>query len=45
MDFGQLRVTNSLSRNGNYREDPSAVHVDVIHAEVFLELKKNLGIP
>ncbi|CAM9004161.1 unnamed protein product [Rhodiola kirilowii] len=34
LDLGQLRVKNKVSWHGNHKEDPSAVHVDVLHAEI-----------
>uniref|UniRef100_A0A7N0UXF0 PH domain-containing protein n=1 Tax=Kalanchoe fedtschenkoi TaxID=63787 RepID=A0A7N0UXF0_KALFE len=34
LDLGQLRVRNKISWHGNHKEDPSAVHVDVLHAEI-----------
>ncbi|GKV06822.1 hypothetical protein SLEP1_g18658 [Rubroshorea leprosula] len=33
-DLGQLKVTNEISWHGCPDKDPSAVHVDVLHAEI-----------
>ncbi|KAJ6689863.1 hypothetical protein OIU85_006185 [Salix viminalis] len=34
LDLGQLQVTNELSWHGSVEKDPSAVHIDVLHAEI-----------
>lgn len=34
LDLGQLKVTNEFSWYGSPEKDPSAVHIDVLHAEV-----------
>ncbi|KAJ6768459.1 hypothetical protein OIU74_022180, partial [Salix koriyanagi] len=34
LDLGQLQVTNELSWHGSAEKDPSAVHMDVLHAEI-----------
>lgn len=34
LDLGQLHVTNEFSWHGSPEKDPSAVHIDVLHAEV-----------
>ncbi|KAI4370200.1 hypothetical protein MLD38_018571 [Melastoma candidum] len=34
LDLGQLQVTNEFSWHGVPEEDPSAVHVDFLHAEI-----------
>lgn len=34
LDLGQLHVTNEFSWYGSPEKDPSAVHIDVLHAEV-----------
>lgn len=34
LDLGQLQVTNEFSWHGSPEKDPSAVHIDVLHAEV-----------
>ncbi|KAH8501006.1 hypothetical protein H0E87_016007 [Populus deltoides] len=34
LDLGQLQVTNELSWHGSAEKDPSAVHIDVLHAEI-----------
>lgn len=36
LDLGQLQVTNEFSWHGCPEKDPSAVHVDFLHAEVDL---------
>ncbi|XP_059434410.1 uncharacterized protein LOC132167446 isoform X2 [Corylus avellana] len=33
LDLGQLQVTNEFSWHGSPKKDPSAVHIDVLHAE------------
>lgn len=33
LDLGQLQVSNEFSWHGS-EKDPSAVHIDVLHAEV-----------
>ncbi|OVA16691.1 Peroxin/Ferlin domain [Macleaya cordata] len=35
LDLGQLQVTNEISWHGSSVKDPSAVHLDVLHAEIF----------
>lgn len=34
LDLGHLKVTNSFRWYGSADEDPSAVHIDVLHAEI-----------
>lgn len=34
LDLGHLRVTNEINWHGDPEKDPSAVHIDVLHAEV-----------
>lgn len=36
LDLGQLQVTNEFSWHGCPEKDTSAVHIDVLHAEVEL---------
>lgn len=36
LDLGQLQVTNEFSWHGYPEKDASAVHIDVLHAEVEL---------
>lgn len=34
LDLGHLRITNAFSWHGGSEKDPSAVHLDVLDAEV-----------
>lgn len=34
LDLGQLKITNEFSWHGVAENDPAAVHIDVLHAEV-----------
>ncbi|CAN1281796.1 Intermembrane lipid transfer protein vps13A [Linum perenne] len=43
LDLGQLKVTNELSWHGSPEKDPSAVHMDVLHAEI-LRFNMSVGI-
>ncbi|KAK6930330.1 Vacuolar protein sorting-associated protein 13, DH-like domain [Dillenia turbinata] len=43
LDLGQLRVTNQFSWHGSPENDPSAVHLDVLHAEI-LGINMAVGI-
>lgn len=36
LDLGQLRVRNEFSWHGSREKDPSAVHLDILYAEVFV---------
>ncbi|KAK9139107.1 hypothetical protein Scep_008788 [Stephania cephalantha] len=35
LDLGQLHVWNEFSWHGSPEKDPSAVHLDILHAEIF----------
>lgn len=35
LDVGLLKVTNEITWHGFPEKDPSAVHLDVLHAEVY----------
>lgn len=35
LDLGQLQVNNKFSWHGSPETDPSAVHIDVLHAKIF----------
>ena len=39
LDLGQLKVTNDFSWHGGEESDPSAVRLDVLHAEVFIRME------
>lgn len=41
LDLGHLRIENEVSWIGSPEKDPSAVHVDVLDAEVFTFLVYN----
>ena len=41
LDLGQLKVKNDFSWHGGEESDPSAVRLDVHHAEVFIGRKLN----
>ncbi|TQD96908.1 hypothetical protein C1H46_017513, partial [Malus baccata] len=43
LDLGQLKVTNELSWYGSPEKDPSAVHIDVLHAEI-MGINMSVGI-
>ncbi|XP_050374958.1 uncharacterized protein LOC126792594 [Argentina anserina] len=43
LDLGQLQVTNEFSWHGSPEKDPSAVHIDVLHAEI-LGINMSVGI-
>ncbi|KAF3970469.1 hypothetical protein CMV_005848 [Castanea mollissima] len=43
LDLGQLHMTNEFSWHGGPEKDPSAVHIDVLHAEV-LGINMSVGI-
>ncbi|CAL1397515.1 unnamed protein product [Linum trigynum] len=43
LDLGQLKVSNELSWHGCPVKDPSAVHMDVLHAEI-LGINMSVGI-
>ncbi|CAI0626123.1 unnamed protein product [Linum tenue] len=43
LDLGQLKVSNELSWHGCPEKDPSAVHMDVLHAEI-LGINMSIGI-
>lgn len=43
LDLGQLQVTNEFSWHGSPEIDPSAVHIDVLHAEI-LGINMSVGI-
>ncbi|KAM1191562.1 hypothetical protein PS2_011823 [Malus domestica] len=43
LDLGQLKVTNEFSWYGSPEKDPSAVHIDVLHAEI-LGISMSVGI-
>ncbi|KAF5752107.1 hypothetical protein HS088_TW01G00014 [Tripterygium wilfordii] len=43
LDLGQLQVTNEFSWHGCPEKDPSAVHVDVLHAEI-MGINMSVGI-
>ncbi|ONI27903.1 hypothetical protein PRUPE_1G110200 [Prunus persica] len=43
LDLGQLKVTNEFSWHGSPEKDPSAVHIDVLHAEI-LGINMSVGI-
>ncbi|KAM7278379.1 hypothetical protein ACFE04_005513 [Oxalis oulophora] len=43
LDLGQLRVTNDFSWHGCPEKDPSAVHLDILHAEI-LGMNMSVGI-
>ncbi|KAL5541456.1 hypothetical protein UlMin_009166 [Ulmus minor] len=50
LDLGQLHVTNSFSWYGSVERDPSAVHIDVLHAEIlginmFVGIDGSIGKP
>lgn len=34
LDLGKLQITNELTWHGSQEKDPSAVHIDLIHAQV-----------
>lgn len=34
LDVGLLKITNEISWHGFPEKDPSAVHLDILHAEV-----------
>lgn len=43
LDLGQLRVTNEINWHGCPEKDPTAVHIDVLHAEI-LGINMAVGI-
>ncbi|XP_062178337.1 uncharacterized protein LOC133883124 isoform X2 [Alnus glutinosa] len=43
LDLDQLQVTNEFSWHGGPEKDPSAVHIDVLHAEI-LGINMSVGI-
>ncbi|KAJ4843890.1 hypothetical protein Tsubulata_025940 [Turnera subulata] len=43
LDLGQLQVTNEFAWHGCPENDPSAVHVDVLHAEI-LGINMSVGV-
>ncbi|XP_059444630.1 uncharacterized protein LOC132176414 [Corylus avellana] len=43
LDLGQLQVTNEFSWHGSPEKDPSAVHIDVLHAEI-MGINMSVGI-
>ncbi|KAM2018735.1 hypothetical protein ACFX1T_021631 [Malus domestica] len=43
LDLGLLKVTNEFSWYGSHEKDPSAVHIDVLHAEI-LGFNMSVGI-
>lgn len=43
LDLGQLKVTNEIRWHGCPEKDPSAVHIDVLHAEI-LGVNMSVGI-
>ncbi|XP_065863891.1 uncharacterized protein [Euphorbia lathyris] len=43
LDLGQLEVTNELSWHGSPEKDPSAVHIDVLHAKI-LGINMSVGV-
>ncbi|GAV71650.1 DUF946 domain-containing protein/DUF1162 domain-containing protein/Chorein_N domain-containing protein [Cephalotus follicularis] len=43
LDFGQLKVTNEFSWHGCPEKDPSAVRLDILHAEI-LGINMSVGI-
>ncbi|KAG2726780.1 hypothetical protein I3760_01G128300 [Carya illinoinensis] len=43
LDLGQLQVTNKFSWHGSPEKDPSAVRIDVLHAEI-LGINMSVGI-
>lgn len=43
LDLGQLKVTNEFSWHGSPEKDPSAVHIDALHAEI-LGINMSVGI-
>lgn len=44
LDLGHLRVGNEFSWHGGPEKDPSAVHLDILDAEVFITLKYVISI-
>ncbi|XP_044499300.1 uncharacterized protein LOC123220770 isoform X3 [Mangifera indica] len=50
LDLGHLKVTNEINWHGSSEKDPSAVHIDVLHAEIMginmsVGLNGSLGKP
>lgn len=43
LDLGQLEIRNEVSWHGNQEKDPSAVHLDILHAEI-LGLNMSVGV-
>lgn len=43
LDLGQLQVRNEFSWHGSPDKDPSAVHIDVLHAEI-LGINMSVGV-
>ncbi|XP_024958370.1 uncharacterized protein LOC102625672 isoform X2 [Citrus sinensis] len=43
LDLGHLRVTNEINWHGDPEKDPSAVHIDVLHAEI-MGINMSVGI-
>ncbi|KAK8983318.1 hypothetical protein V6N11_073414 [Hibiscus sabdariffa] len=43
LDVGLLKVTNEITWHGSPEDDPSAVHLDILHAEI-LEVNMYVGI-
>ena len=44
LDLGQLQVRNTFSWHGCEDEDPSAIHLDILLAEVSLSLSLSLSL-
>lgn len=38
LDLGKLQIKNEFSWHGSQEEDPSAVHIDVLHAQVYISV-------
>ncbi|KEH32375.1 calcium-dependent lipid-binding-like protein [Medicago truncatula] len=43
LDLGKLQIKNEFSWHGSREEDPSAVHIDVLHAQI-LGINMSVGI-
>ncbi|XP_031259604.1 vacuolar protein sorting-associated protein 13-like [Pistacia vera] len=43
LDLGHLKVTNEINWHGSSEKDPSAVHIDVLHAEI-MGINMSVGI-
>ncbi|XP_028786889.1 uncharacterized protein LOC114742843 [Neltuma alba] len=43
LDLGRLQITNELSWHGSQEKDPSAVHIDLLHAQI-IGINMSVGI-